>query len=83
VTTVEQRLYDRQWRYLAGANVKHVVADTSEPRSACGITVTPAEEWRGTGTQAEYETVAALRRCHRCLDKLGVDREAVSADATA
>lgn len=58
-----------EWRYLWGGTVKHALV--SDPMdSLCGLR-TASYNWYGTGSQAEYETVEALRPCRRCLARLG------------
>lgn len=63
-----------EWRYLPGRAVKHALADTTDAGAACGVYTLPASNWRGTGSQAEYETVAALRPCAHCVRKVGAPR---------
>jgi hypothetical protein len=60
-----------EWRYLPGGSVKHALLDVTNAGSACGIYTLPASDWRGTGSQREYETVESLRPCMRCMRKLG------------
>ena len=53
-----------EWRYLAGGTVSHGLTRSSNKVSICN---TYAAVWFGTGNQREYEKVAALPRCKRCL----------------
>lgn len=63
------------WRYLPDRRVRHaLIVDASllsgyYSTSLCGTSPTwfrGSDEWRGTGSQAEYERVEELRECGRC-----------------
>ncbi len=56
-------------RYLPGGRVAHAV-NPNHGQAVCGTTA-DRDDWRGTGTQDEYERVAALPRCRACLRKMG------------
>ncbi len=66
------------WRYLPGRRIKHALRAAGwqgghEPVALCGIGpawYVPATEWRGTGSQAEYEHVAEVPECKRCKSRL-------------
>lgn len=56
-------------RYVVSGTVSHYV-NTAERHLAavCGVSVSTWDEWWGSGSQQEYDYVAALivcRRCHR------------------
>jgi len=44
-----------------GARIVHV---TGESRTMCSLATT--DEWRGTGSQEEYETARNLKACQKC-----------------
>jgi hypothetical protein len=58
------------WRYLARGGVRHMTSlnifDSSR-FSLCGLAVALPSHWRGTGTQDEYERLARLPKCLRCM----------------
>lgn len=54
-----------EWRYTPHGRFRHAV-ETGETRALCGVQVADADEWRGTGTQDEYEIVDRLGDCTRC-----------------
>jgi hypothetical protein len=58
-----------EWRYIPSrhASVVHALGGPMSPVAFCGVEVAPSSEWRGTGSQAEYERAATLPRCSRCL----------------
>lgn len=64
------RLDHPEWRYLPGGAATHAL-DSGDAGAACGVYTLPASNWRGTGSQREYETAAELPRCRNCLRKLG------------
>jgi len=55
-----------EWRYVAGGIVVHALRRAGDAGAMCGVTRLPASSWRGTGSQAEYETAAALPVCEKC-----------------
>ena len=59
-----------EWRYLPGSPVKHALDHANDCEAVCGVYTVPADNWRGTGNQREYETVEGLRPCMRCVRKL-------------
>lgn len=60
------------WRYLGRKpRVRHALARSDDAVALCGTWSIPALNWRGTGSQDEYETVAALPKCRRCQRRLG------------
>jgi hypothetical protein len=65
-----------EWRYLPGRGVIHALNRSFGWGSLCGVTPSwfrPVSDWRGTGTQEEYETAEQLPRCKRCVRILGDD----------
>jgi len=60
-----------EWRYLAGGTVVHALDLAGDTAAACGVYTLPASDWRGTGSQREYETAELLRPCKRCSAKVG------------
>jgi hypothetical protein len=66
------RVVDRyEWRYTVDGKVTHALTSPRECVSECGIGPWTYDQWRGTGSQLEYETAAALPKCRRCLRKIG------------
>ena len=66
-----------EWRYVLRGQVKHALDYPAARIAACGVgPVWYAPDWYGTGTQAEYERVAALPPCKRCVAKAGPPRAA-------
>jgi len=63
--------YGIEWRYLPGRKVKHALRHVTDSGAACGVSALPASEWRGTGSQREYETLATLPPCSRCAVLIG------------
>lgn len=61
------------WRYLPHRPVKHALVDPGERIAVCGVGPysRSADEWHGTGTQTEYETVERLPACKRCVELIG------------
>lgn len=60
------------WRFLENGRVAHALSDGMYGKAAvaaCGVW-TPSWNWRGTGSQREYDAVAKLPRCKRCQRKL-------------
>ena len=65
------------WRYLYGRGVVHAVTATMYGHSGpavCGVEPRLLADWFGTGSQQEYERVAALPCCRRCVAKVGEHR---------
>jgi hypothetical protein len=63
-------LVDRyDWRYLPTGKSRHALQDVEDVLAVCGIPGTPW--WLGTGSQAEYERLAGLPMCLRCLRIIG------------
>lgn len=65
------RLAADGWRYTARGEVRHFTRPTTlaEPAfrfSSCGLSAW-AHYWRGTGSQEEYEALAAMPPCLRCV----------------
>ncbi len=64
------------WRYLPRGRVRHAVGFcstrvTGHDRFAmCGLEPWVDTTWLGTGSQAEYDRVAAMPECRRCADRL-------------
>lgn len=68
------------WRYLFGAGVKHALPIETgitghAARALCGLEAFRPQDWYGTGSQVEYETLEGLRECRRCAARLGPVRE--------
>ncbi len=70
------------WRYLPRGTRKHAVVTMHGGSghgafAVCGVSPAPlfprSEEWRGTGRQSEYDTVARLPECANCAAKLTPD----------
>ncbi len=61
------------WRYVFSGGVRHYITGTVSPRcnSVCGVTPGFFDDWRGTGRQDEYERLASLPKCLRCMRWLG------------
>lgn len=59
-----------EWRYLhERARVKHALTRSTDRYSVCGTGPglhASSTDWRGTGSQHEYERNAALPECKRC-----------------
>lgn len=56
------------WRYIPGGNVKHALDRPEQAVAACGVG--PgwwSGGWYGTGSQTEYENLAARPACKRCV----------------
>lgn len=58
-----------EWRYLRNGKAKHALSYASARYAICGCGPQwfDPDDWLGTGSQVEYETVAALPECKRCL----------------
>ena len=74
--TLDELLERYEKRYLTSKKVKHIMLDSytlvdTNMISHCGI-VERKENWRGTGTQEEHETVAELPFCKNCLRIMGL-----------
>lgn len=59
-----------EWRYLHGGRVAHALRVAGDAVAVCGVDNGWWGWWYGTGTQDEYERVAQLPRCQRCV-KIG------------
>ncbi|HTF53625.1 MAG TPA: hypothetical protein VK735_39785 [Pseudonocardia sp.] len=60
------------WRYVRDKGPRHLFDNRpgrSWCMSRCGIEL-PDEEWRGTGSQEEYERLASRPKCLRCMRSL-------------
>lgn len=55
-----------EWRYTRDGRVKHALRHSTDALSLCGVGPWVSSEWRGTGSQAEYERRAMLPECRRC-----------------
>lgn len=71
------------WRYLPRRSVKHALRASAgyaghESTALCGTApawfAPQAEQWWGTGTQTEHETVEKLPECRRCAVLLAAPR---------
>lgn len=62
------------WRYLEGRTLVHALIHTTDSTAVCGTGPWMSIEWRGTGSQTEYENAAAYRCCKRCTRKLQANR---------
>lgn len=62
-----------EWRYLPDGKVKHALRNTSARHAVCSVGPRwyDPRGWFGTGSQTEYDTVAALRPCKRCVTWVG------------
>lgn len=56
-----------EWRYLPYGRVRHLMYGSGNVLAHCGAQAFPAIEWRGTGSQQEYEQCASLPKCKVCL----------------
>lgn len=61
-----------EWRYLPTGKMRHALVPAGGGlgdvlRAVCGIDVWRSSAWRGTGSQDEYERVARLPACRRCV----------------
>lgn len=63
------------WRYLSRRKVKHALRVSQtyvghDSYALCGTSpgwfVPAADQWRGTGSQAEYDEADRLPECRRC-----------------
>lgn len=61
-----------EWRYTPGGSVVHAMYPPIGTLAICGTEVWNSAEWRGTGSQVEYDRAASMRMCRRCGDRLGV-----------
>lgn len=57
-----------EWRYLPRGTVKHALRYAMARYAVCGVGPRwfDPDDWHGTGSQTEYETVEALPECRRC-----------------
>lgn len=56
------------WRYKLGGTVLHEISAYFDRYSHCGVTVMNFSDWRGTGTQDEYDKAAAMAKCQKCVN---------------
>lgn len=56
-----------EWRYLPHGLAVHALAFPAAAGAVCGVYTLPPSNWRGTGSQAEYDRAAKLPCCRRCL----------------
>lgn len=58
-----------RWRYLPGGKVKHALEYPEATAAGCGARPPSyaAADWRGTGSQNEYEECARRPACRRCV----------------
>lgn len=57
-----------EWRYVERGQVKHALSFSAAAVAICGIGPRWfAPDWFGTGSQTEYERLAELPACRRCL----------------
>lgn len=56
-----------EWRYLPNGNVAHAISAPLAKVSLCGVGPAWWDDWRGTGVQSEYERLAMLPHCKRCV----------------
>lgn len=54
-------------RYVRGGAVRHLLVDSEAAVAVCGMGPWVHDQWYGTGSQVEYETVASLPDCRLCL----------------
>ncbi len=52
------------WRYTRRGWARHKIGSNWD--SLCGLDLAE-DEWHGTGTQDEYERLASLPKCTRCM----------------
>jgi hypothetical protein len=65
------RVVDRyEWRYLPDGSVTHALTSPQECVGECGVGPWTYDQWRGTGSQVEYERAAELPKCRRCLARI-------------
>lgn len=62
------------WKYLPKGQVKHALSTVLSDTITAECGVYTFGWWYGTGSQTEYERVAALPPCQRCVAKVGVPR---------
>lgn len=56
-----------EWRYLPTGSLVHIVETPGgDVAAVCGRSAAQPEDWRGTGSQEEYERAESLRKCPRC-----------------
>lgn len=55
------------WRYLPGGTVKHALAYADAHAAMCGVGPPLLGDWYGTGSQDEYENLAARPACKKCV----------------
>lgn len=71
--------FAEKWRYLPGGTVVHAVgpdhrhATGLNADAECGYGPWDPCDWRGTGSQSEYETADRLPPCTRCLRAMGLN----------
>ena len=66
-----------EWFYVRSGKVIHARSRSMhglDYTARCGTTPALFEDWLGTGNQKEYETVASLPKCKRCVKLLGASR---------
>lgn len=69
MTTRIELPYPYEWRYLPQGTVRHAVNAVGGVVcvAACGVATWSSIDWYGTGCMHEYEMVAALPDCQRCV----------------
>lgn len=62
-----------EWRYLRRGVVVHALRRYGfgiQEVAECGIAPALLDDWRGTGSQGEYELAERLPACRRCLRRV-------------
>jgi hypothetical protein len=57
---------EHSWHYTRHGQSRHLLT-RGDPEAACGRDPGGLAAWYGTGSQAEYETCAALPACRNCI----------------
>lgn len=62
-----------EWRYTEHGKLAHLLRESwGIPLDAeCGLEVWNVHDWRGTGSQDEYDRIEQMPRCQRCLKAVG------------
>lgn len=72
-STVANHYARLEWRYLLNGKVKHALIPSlyaSFSEALCGLSPLCSSTWYGTGSQIEYEVVAARPICRMCAAKI-------------
>lgn len=58
---------DEIWRFTYMGERTHFLFHANENVARCGVGVIVNNEWRGTGSQEEYDLAASMPKCKNCL----------------